>query len=232
MIRSMLATNQDHEKINILSLELRLIYNNLVEDAQSRLDLHLPSYENDHMKSQIDENLQEFILEVFAMALSSLTIDGYDEPLSVPLSKNELADVLKPKPAEIVEPFDVSLNSQLREVLENVEKETTALAKLRKELPALSKEHFKAMTLSVDERVAALTREIDIAEDSDDDLELRNRLDSLIPSLKQAEKAYTHHMADLSRLKSLVPELQKKLAQEDAKCEMLYQISGTSSSPT
>lgn len=235
----MLLTNQDHEKINILSLDLRLIYNNLVQDAQSRLDLHLPSYDNDHMKSQIDENLRGFLLDVFSMALSSLVIDGDHKTLSTPLSGNELAGILTLKPAEVVEPFDVSLNSQLREVLENVEKETTALAMLRKELPALSEAHFKAMTESVDERVATLTRDIDAADDPDDyenenenDLQLRHRLNALIPDLNQAAEDYKQHITDLSRLKSLVPELQGNLRRQDEKCEILRQLLESNSSST
>lgn len=118
-----------HQKLQLTKQDLKYVYNQILNEIIGKLNLHLPTSDNDPMKNKVTNMLHDYLKEVFEMAKHGMVVDGVDMGSS---KATGIADLLSLKPKERTEPFDFELNSQLREILQDIEHETIEVTNLRK----------------------------------------------------------------------------------------------------
>ena len=73
-----MSGNNDYEKLQLSKQDLRYLYGQILNNTTSKLDLHLPTSNNDPLKTKVANLLDDFIIDAFEMAKQSIMIDGYD----------------------------------------------------------------------------------------------------------------------------------------------------------
>lgn len=180
--------------------QLRELYDNMLLYANTRLNTHLLTAEDDPMKRNIKKNLAATVYDTFSLLLPNISVEGQD--------LQSLLDVLALNPIEEVEKFDLDLDQELRQVLGQVEEETVALASLRRGARLQLNSKFKPLVDSVESYVSNALQEISSRQDDPiDEAEFSKhqkpysdqRLDDVTSKLKLS-------VENLSRLKDLLPE--------------------------
>lgn len=217
-----MSGNNDYEKLQLSKQDLRYLYGQIFNNATSKLDLHLPTSNNDPLKTKVANLLDEFILDAFEMAKQSIMIDGYD--MSGRKNPKPISELLSLKSKEKIEPFDFELNAQLREVLEHVEQETIQVSKLRRELPSKAKEMYDNLISNTDNDVSAILAELDSElqqelQDDADEPEIDESL--LIPRIDSIVDDYQQAFLILNNLKRRIPEQKSELDKLDETIQLL-----------
>lgn len=218
-----MSGNNDYEKLQLSKQDLRYLYGQILNNTTSKLDLHLPTSNNDPLKTKVANLLDDFILDAFEMAKQSIMIDGYD--MSGRKNPKPISELLSLKSKEKIEPFDFELNAQLRDVLEHVEQETLQVSKLRRELPSRARETYDDLISNTDKDVSTILAELDselqqeLHNDDDDetgkdDLSLMPRIDSIVEDYQQA-------FLILNNLKRKIPEQKSELDKLDETIQLL-----------
>lgn len=218
-----MSGNNDYEKLQLSKQDLRYLYGQILNNTTSKLDLHLPTSNNDPLKTKVANLLDDFILDAFEMAKQSIMIDGYD--MSGRNNPKPISELLSLKSKEKIEPFDFELNAQLRDVLEHVEQETLQVSKLRRELPSRARETYDNLISNTDKDVSTILAELDselqqeLHNDDDDetgkdDLSLVPRIDSIVEDYQQA-------FLILNNLKRKIPEQKSELDKLDETIQLL-----------
>lgn len=218
-----MSGNNDYEKLQLSKQDLRYLYGQILNNTTSKLDLHLPTSNNDPLKTKVANLLDDFILDAFEMAKQSIMIDGYD--MSGRNNPKPISELLSLKSKEKIEPFDFELNAQLRDVLEHVEQETLQVSKLRRELPSRARETYDNLISNTDKDVSTILAELDselqqeLHNDDDDetgkdDLSLMPRIDSIVEDYQQA-------FLILNNLKRKIPEQKSELDKLDETIQLL-----------
>lgn len=218
-----MSGNNDYEKLQLSKQDLRYLYGQILNNTTSKLDLHLPTSNNDPLKTKVANLLDDFIIDAFEMAKQSIMIDGYD--MSGRKNPKPISELLSLKSKEKIEPFDFELNAQLRDVLEHVEQETIQVSKLRRELPSRARETYDNLISNTDKDVSTILAELDselqqeLHNDDDDetgkdDLSLVPRIDSIVEDYQQA-------FLILNNLKRKIPEQKSELDKLDETIQLL-----------
>jgi kinetochor protein Mis14/NSL1 len=218
-----MSGNNDYEKLQLSKQDLRYLYGQILNNTTSKLDLHLPTSNNDPLKTKVANLLDDFIIDAFEMAKQSIMIDGYD--MSGRKNPKPISELLSLKSKEKIEPFDFELNAQLRDVLEHVEQETIQVSKLRRELPSRARETYDNLISNTDKDVSTILAELDselqqeLHNDDDDetgkdDLSLMPRIDSIVEDYQQA-------FLILNNLKRKIPEQKSELDKLDETIQLL-----------
>ncbi|CAG87054.2 DEHA2D10010p [Debaryomyces hansenii CBS767] len=218
-----MSGNNDYEKLQLSKQDLRYLYGQILNNTTSKLDLHLPTSNNDPLKTKVANLLDDFIIDAFEMAKQSIMIDGYD--MSGRKNPKPISELLSLKSKEKIEPFDFELNAQLRDVLEHVEQETIQVSKLRRELPSRARETYDNLISNTDKDVSTILAELDselqqeLHNDDDDetgkdDLSSMPRIDSIVEDYQQA-------FLILNNLKRKIPEQKSELDKLDETIQLL-----------
>lgn len=218
-----MSGNNYYEKLQLSKQDLRYLYGQILNNTTSKLDLHLPTSNNDPLKTKVANLLDDFIIDAFEMAKQSIMIDGYD--MSGRKNPKPISELLSLKSKEKIEPFDFELNAQLRDVLEHVEQETIQVSKLRRELPSRARETYDNLISNTDKDVSTILAELDselqqeLHNDDDDetgkdDLSLMPRIDSIVEDYQQA-------FLILNNLKRKIPEQKSELDKLDETIQLL-----------
>jgi kinetochor protein Mis14/NSL1 len=158
----------DYETIQLTKQDLRYLHGQIYENTASKLDLHLPTSPNDPLKSNVAVALDDFLLDVFEMALDALVVDGsaIEPPVGGPESRRDVVAALLALDSseQKTEPFDFELNAELRKVIQQVEEETVEVTRYRRELPQDSRNAYEELVGKTDAEVTELLRQIDHAE--------------------------------------------------------------------
>ena len=197
----------DYEKITLSKQDLRYIYGQILNQTTSKLDLHLPSLRSDPLKNKVANVLDEFLMETFDLAKSSLVIDGQD--ITFEGTHQDIKDLLTLKPREKVEPFDLAINSKLRDILLQVEEETTALTRLRRELPIRVKDAYQNLVKKTDSEISTLLAELDEQNvTSDPEVTIPDNMDEIA-------NEYEKHILILNDLNKTIPARKAELNRYD-----------------
>lgn len=206
-----------HPKLNLSKQDLRLIFNNIQSSTISKLNLHLPT-SNDDLKNNVEIALEEFLIDVLEMAKPALMVDGID----VAQEGLKILSILSLKPKEVVEPFDIELNNQLREILLQVEQETVELTRLRRELPLSARKAYNDLVSKTDievsegladlEREEALEKDKKVHEETEEDV---------VGDTKKIASEYEQYILTLDGLKGSLPELQGELVRYEKMVKFL-----------
>lgn len=219
-----MSGNNDYEKLQLSKQDLRYLYGQILNNTTSKLDLHLPTSNNDPLKTKVANLLDDFILDAFEIAKQSIMIDGYD--MSGRKNPKPISELLSLKSKEKIEPFDFELNAQLRDVLEHVEQETIQVSKLRRDLPSRARETYDNLISNTDKDVSTILAELDselqqeLHNDDDDDDE-PGKDDSLIPRIDSIVEDYQQAFLILNNLKRKIPEQKSELDKLDETIQLL-----------
>lgn len=171
----------DYEKLQLSKQDLKFLYSQIYSKLSYRLNLHLPTSNNDPLKENVVNILEKYMLEVFDMAQNALIVDGeelllgenVDESVSATkLRQSKLAEILqinsgtKSVSQDEVEPFDQEKNLELREILQNIEQETIKVTALRRELPKQAKLVYNELVRRTDSEVTSILEELDGADET------------------------------------------------------------------
>ncbi|KAK6462505.1 kinetochore protein Mis14 like-domain-containing protein [Scheffersomyces coipomensis] len=207
------STN-DYEKIPISKQDLKYVYNQIHNNITSKLDLHLPTLNNDPLKSKVASALDEFLMEAFDLAKSAFIIDGQN------IESNEniaISDLLALKAKETVEPFDLNINSRLRDVLLQVEQETVELTRLRRELPYQAQQTYENLVTLTDREVSRMLETLEEVETKEQDETEGN----VIPNFSDILEDYETHILTLNELKKVIPLRKAELDKFDETIQFL-----------
>lgn len=183
-------------KLSLTKEGLQYVVQQIHNDMTSKLNLHLPAdtTENDTLKRKVAALLDDFVADALDMAKYLLIVDGHhmaDE--TVPL-----ADVLSVRSTEQTEPFDTQLDDTLKQLIGQVEAETTELAAQRRLLPMQARDAYKDLVGATDMEVSRIIAELDGEEDiAEDELVMPNRASILAD--------YEESLVLLSKLKEELP---------------------------
>lgn len=197
-----------YDKILLTKKDLAHVYKQFVSAQHAKIQEHLPGSDNhDPLRVQVENLVNEHLAAVFEMAKHALVVDGADmEGSDVPIS-----ELLLLKPTEEVYPFDAQLNQQLRETIETVERQTTEVTRLRRELPQQARDAYEQLVSSVDGEVTALVKELN--EDADEvveteqipnDRHIREELLKSIYDLNAVKRELPRHVEQVSSLSSAI----------------------------
>lgn len=198
-----MSASLHYEKIALSKQELTQIYKQFVDAAQKKYKKHLPEAgHNDPLQIEVENLVNETFIEVFEMAKWGLVVDGReftDDEVS-------MRDILLLNPTEEVMPLDTQLNLKLRSLIQEVEKETTEVTKLRRELPERAKDAYELLISTTDEEVTSIIKELNEKYEISQEDEIHPELLETIPSARDLLSDYEESIARLAALKSTLPK--------------------------
>ncbi|KAI5959122.1 hypothetical protein CANMA_004140 [Candida margitis] len=210
MSLSTLDIQNDYEKIVISRKELKTLYNNLLKSTILNLNLHLPTSHNDPIKNEVYQKVEKCLLNSFQNLLSSLLVDGEDRsnvPIQELLSVDDKDDD--------VEPFDIELNNQLREILTEYDDVTVELSELKRALSRRAVEKYQNSVVRVDDEVTRIIKLIDEkVEQSVEDNSDRDAATKLLSEINidQLNETYYGYLQTINQLNDTVPRLKQEVS--------------------
>lgn len=198
-------SSQHYEKILLTKQDLAHVYKQFVYAAQTKIRHHLPgSDSHDPLKIEVENIVNDYLAQVFEMAKHALVVDGQD----LGSSEVSIKELLSLTPTEEVVPFDAEVNQRLRSVIQAVEKETTEVTRLRRELPQQARDAYEQLVAATDQEVTAVIAELG---ESDALAELPT-YDETVPHSAEIVDELLASVDALHRLKSLLPRQKAQLA--------------------
>ncbi|KAK7206258.1 kinetochore protein Mis14 like-domain-containing protein [Myxozyma melibiosi] len=203
-----------HQKLQLVSEDVRYLQKIFMEAAQSKIDTHLPSKSaEESLRAEVAEKVKEFIAKVFDFSKHSIVVNGMEgaDPSLDALMK---AKEMDKEEAEAVEPFDLELNEKVRELYAQIDDETVAVTKLRREAPLRAVEHYKK-ELEAEE----INKKIHTLEDDDDSMSIdapEVDIEKIIPRRDAIEADFDKFIASLREMKKTVPGTISKVERAEA----------------
>lgn len=195
-----MSASKHYEKISLTKQDLAHVYKQFINAVQDKAEHFMPvSGRDDPLRVDVENLVIETITEVFEMAKWAIIVDGNDfsqEDLSV-------KDVLLLQPTEEVMPFDTQLNLTLRGLIQEVERETTEVTRLRRELPERAKDAYDLLVTTTDQEVTALLKSLNEADEAE---EPSPELETTVPNADDLTKNYEESILRLQALKRDLPE--------------------------
>lgn len=183
-------------KLSLSKEGLQYVIQQIQNDMTSKLNLHLPAdtTENDTLKRKVAALLDDFVGDALDMAKHLLIVDGHDMANeTVPL-----IDMLSVRSTEQTEPFDTQLNDTLKQLIGQVEAETTELAYQRRLLPKQAGEAYKDLVGATDLEVSRIIAELDAEDDGVGE-------EHVMPNRASILADYEKSLTLLSKLKEDLP---------------------------
>lgn len=204
----------DHEKLKLTKQDLNYLYSQILDRTKSKLDLHLPTANNDDpLKAKVANLLDSFIVDAFEIARKSMIIDGRD----MDGAGLHISELFSLKYKEKVEPFNFEINAKLRDLLEHVDQETMEVTRLRRELPFSALTSYRNLISSADEEVSLivslLDEEVDELNQTTDEEEVK--FNETFPRVELMNEDYQTALIRMASLKKNIPEQKAELDKLD-----------------
>lgn len=201
-----MSANQHYEKILLSKQDLAHLYRQFVLASQAKIKHHLPvSDSHDPLRVEVENIITDHLAEAFEMAKLAFIVDGRD------LGDDEVSirDILSLQPSEEVVPFDTQLNHKLRSIIQQVEKETTEVTRLRRELPQQARDAYESLVSTTDHEVTAIISEL-----ADSIPVVKQRIPTVeetVPNLTEIVGELQESVRSLYELKTTLPLHQAQL---------------------
>lgn len=157
-IHTNIMSANHYQKILLSKQDLAYLYLQFVAAANAKISHHLPASDSlDPLRIEVENIVNNHLGEAFEMAKLAFVVDGHDLG-ELAVSVHEL---LALRPSEEVVPFDTELNTRLRAVIQQVERETTEVTRLRRELPQQARDAYEALVSATDAEVTAMIKEME-----------------------------------------------------------------------
>ncbi|KAK9370969.1 kinetochore protein Mis14 like-domain-containing protein [Lipomyces kononenkoae] len=215
-----------HQKLQLVSQDVRFLQRMLADNAKAKIDANFPAQlagdGQDPLKDQVEEIVKQFVLRTVELSKYSLVVNGIEgaDPTLESLMKGAFLD--KEEEADKYEPFDLELNEQVRELYAQIDEETVAVTKLRREAPLRARETYKSKLDRLDEQRAKAQIEHALVDDSDF---TSNKMEEFLPHRDDVVSNFETLVATLRDIKKSVPATSSKLDRAEAALTHLNHIS-------
>ncbi|KAF7999358.1 hypothetical protein HF325_006034 [Metschnikowia pulcherrima] len=157
-----MSAHEHYLKILLTKRELAHVYRQLFYAAQIKIQQTLPGCEpHDQFLTQVQNIINKRIEDTFERAKYALIVDGMD----MANDDTSISELFAIRPNEEVVPFDTAMNQQLRDLIEHVERETTEVTRLRRELPQQARAAYEQLVADTDAQVTEIVKAIENGED-------------------------------------------------------------------
>ncbi|OBA22090.1 hypothetical protein METBIDRAFT_31048 [Metschnikowia bicuspidata var. bicuspidata NRRL YB-4993] len=207
-----MGANDHYTKILLSKSELAHVYRQVFYASQEKFKKLLPGCApHDEFLMQVQNMMSANLETTFEKAKYALIVDGED------LADNDvhLNKLLTIEEREEVVPFDTELNQQLRDLIKQVENETTEVTQLRRELPQEARAAYEKLVLSIDQQVTDFIKEITENAETDENFgsldsgmkELMSAMESSQVPIQNSDTIRARILESLQNLYSLKKEL-------------------------
>lgn len=183
-------SQEHHQKIHLNLKDVKHLQIQFAKAATDKLNLYLPTSDHsDPLKSRVSSLVNDFIYEIFEASKNSLDIDGATgnrDSLRSLLENSTngmyiCSSVLKVQYTNWViylevEPFDFSLQDQVRKAYQEVEQETIKLTKMRRDAPSEIKKSYEDSLEQSLSKIETLQKELENLE-SENEADIENHED-------------------------------------------------------
>lgn len=119
------------QKVDVSARQLRGIYSQLLELMEERINKTLPANEvDDSVRREVQLLVQEYLNNVMEMSTNSVNVTN------VEMDGQTVKDLIMKSQEKYVEPFDVELNEQVRQLYQEWENLSMTASQLRQTGPA------------------------------------------------------------------------------------------------
>lgn len=199
-----------YEKIALSKQEYSHVFENVLQAAMDKLNLHLPASENDPLKNEVSAMLEEFLVNSFDSSKYSILADGRD------LDDTSIQDILLLRTLENVEQIDAETTSKLRSILQEFETETVEVTRMRREVPIRASDVYKDVITKVDDEVSEIINQIE--NDTQD-----NHMDDMQIDQDSSSK-FNKHLQWLDNTNKLLPTLRTQFEKYNKTLQLLEDI--------
>ncbi|CAK9442197.1 uncharacterized protein LODBEIA_P59400 [Lodderomyces beijingensis] len=212
-------------KLALTRKEFKILYNNILQNIQHRLDLRLPS--TDSRVDPTSHSLESSLSTVFRDLVGAILIDGED------LSTTPLAQILKVDDADDnVEPYDHGMNQRLTQLNYRINELMLDVTKSRRDAPLQVEKMYEAFVRCVDDEVAEMVASIDREVDEQEQEESNGKgvgsaaglADFDFESLNDTCEGY---MQDMDALNRKLPQMQLVLERYQETVDFLEKTRGS-----
>lgn len=201
---------QHYDKIVLSKQDLAHLYRQFLAASRAKILHHLPVSDRlDPLRVEVENIVNDHLAAAFEMAKLAFIVDGRDLAEENVL----IRDILALQPLEEVVPFDTELNQKLRSVIQLVEKETTEVTRLRRELPQQARDAYESLVAATDHEVTSIIKEL-----ADSDLG-----DLEVPSMEETIPNGDAIVADLEESVRVLAGLKSALPNQRAQLDSLDQ---------
>ncbi|KAK9380870.1 kinetochore protein Mis14 like-domain-containing protein [Kockiozyma suomiensis] len=201
-----------HQKLQLVSQDIRFLQKIFLDAAKNKINTHLPSQSaEDSLRSEVEARMNEFISKTFDLAKYSLVVNGVeatDPSLGALMNANEVDK----QEEQDVEPFDLELNEQVRQLYAQIDEETVAVTTLRREAPLRAIESYTAQLAEIDSKSYVL-------QDDDDDIEADTPdfdINQIIPRRDTVESDFDQLVVSIREMKKRIPDAIAKVERAEA----------------
>ncbi|KAI5959106.1 hypothetical protein KGF57_002202 [Candida theae] len=218
MSASALNIQNDYEKIFITRKELKTLYNNILKSLLVKLNLHLPTSNNDPIKNEVYSKVESCLLNTFQNLLSSLLVDGEDR------SRDSIMELLSVDDNDNdVEPFDIELDNELRAILTEYDDVTVELSELKRVLQKSIVDNYQNSVARIDDEV---TQVIQLIDDNVGRREKDPLAGEALESLNEVDidrmnADYFKYLQTIDKLSERVPHLRKEIGEYSKSIDFL-----------
>lgn len=224
-----MSANQHYEKILLSKQDLAHLYRQFVVASHAKIEHHLPvSDRHDPLRIEVENIVNDHLAEAFEMAKLAFVVDGRD------LGEDDvlIRELLSLQPSEEVLPFDTELNHKLRSIIQQVEKETTEVTRLRRDLPQQAKDAYELLVSATDQEVTTIIKELSDSVPLQEEAvpsfeetvpnanEIVGELEESIKSLYELKTALPKHQAQLNSLNETIQFLQDNYNRQQAEARL------------
>lgn len=213
-------SQEHHQKIHLNLKDVKHLQIQFAKAATDKLNLYLPTSDHsDPLKSRVSSLVNDFIYEIFEASKNSLDIDGATG------NRDSLRSLLENSTNE-VEPFDFSLQDQVRKAYQEVEQETIKLTKMRRDAPSEIKKSYEDSLEQSLSKIETLQKELEILE-SENEADIENHEDQfkqgVSSRLEDIISDYEESMRSIKEIKDQMPQERNEIEKLNNIIEFLQQ---------
>ncbi|KAK9464064.1 uncharacterized protein V1516DRAFT_683574 [Lipomyces oligophaga] len=215
-----------HQKLQLSSQDVRYLQNMMLERAQDKINAAIPAIDlaaDDPVRDEVEARVREFVLRTFDLSKYSLVVDGIeasDPGLSSLMAGTELESVTadgRKQPqfshstrltCQEIEPFDLELNEQVRDLYTQIDNATVAVTNLRRKTPLQVVAKYAQELEDWSSRPSPISGLIQAETDPHDDTEV-------FPRQERVAQDYNALMVSLADIKKNVMDTAAKINRAD-----------------
>ncbi|KAK9446433.1 kinetochore protein Mis14 like-domain-containing protein [Limtongia smithiae] len=220
-----------HQKLQLVSEDLRYLVEKFTEVAKSRVSQHFPlataGSKDEVLRTEVEALVQQFILEMFDMAKHGIVVNGQDGS-EISLQSLLNSDTTKNE-ADNYEPFDLELNEEVRQLYAQIDEETVEVTKLRREAPLRTLANYKRQLEELEKQQQEHFSVNDEEQKVDAD-KAQLTVDEVLLRKTNVETDFNEFVASLREMKKDIPGTLSKLDRASAAITHLNNSSNSESS--